>query len=473
VSLPSSRLICTGCGAKPDPADPYPFRCPNADGDGDVDHVLRRRLDLYNVRFPLEDTQRNPFLRYRRLLHAYHVAVAGGMSDEEFCELVKRLDRAIAEVDGDGFVATPFARNDELSAKLGFSARGGIWVKDETHNVSGSHKARHLFSVLLQLEVADHIGLTDPGLPPELAIASCGNAALAAAVLAAAAGRVLRVFVPEDADPAVVARLGELGAKVTFCHRSPGVAGDPTYNALLEAIAAGSLPFTCQGNLNGLAVEGGETLGYEIASDLDAAHITLDRLIVQVGGGALASACFESLRDAVELGALDAMPRIDTVQTASASPLRRAYDRVRAHLNGDPFETLDYAAHHRSEFMWPWEHEPHSIAHGILDDETYDWLAVVEAMIATGGTPLVVDEARLADANDLACDSTGIDVDPTGSSGLAGLLALRDAGLIAGDERVGVLFTGINRTSTPTRKESHNEKLSGTRHLVAQGLRTR
>ena len=94
MTLPSSRLICTGCGAKPDPADPYPFRCPNAGRDDDVDHVLRRRLDLYNVRFPLEDTQRNPFLRYRRLLHAYHAAVAGGMSDEEFCALVKRLDRA-------------------------------------------------------------------------------------------------------------------------------------------------------------------------------------------------------------------------------------------------------------------------------------------------------------------------------------------------------------------------------------------
>ena len=40
-----------------------------------------------------------------------------------------------------------------------------------------------------------------------LAIASCGNAALAAAVVARAADRRLRVFIPPDADPAVVARL--------------------------------------------------------------------------------------------------------------------------------------------------------------------------------------------------------------------------------------------------------------------------
>ena len=72
--------------------------------------------------------------------------------------------------------------------------------------------------------------------------------------------------------------------------------------------------------------------------------------------------------------------------------------------------------------------EPQSIAHGILDDETYDWLAVVEGMLATGGAPVVVDEETLARRTTLAREATGIDVDPTGSAGLAGLLALRAAG---------------------------------------------
>ena len=95
--------------------------------------------------------------------------------------------------------------------------------------------------------------------------------------------------------------------------------------------------------------------------------------------------------------------------------------------------------------MWPWEQEPHSIAHGILDDETYDWLAVVEGMLTTGGTPVVAAEEALARAHALAVDATGIDVDPTGSAGLAGLLDLRDAGAVGGDERVALLFTGVNR----------------------------
>ena len=207
---------------------------------------------------------------------------------------------------------------------------------------------------------------------------------------------MLDVFVPVDADPAVVARLKALDARVTVCPREPGVPGDPTYHRLRAALAEGALPFTCQGNENGIAVEGGFTLGYEMAAAL-AGGPALDRLVVQVGGGALASACIESIDDCVALGALPQAPRFHAVQTEGAWPLRRAFDRVAARLPADATpedvrEALSYAATHRSAFMWPWEEEPHSVAHGILDDETYDWLAVVEGMLRTGGSPVVVGE---------------------------------------------------------------------------------
>ena len=460
MTLAVSRLVCAGCEAEPDPGEPFPFRCPNS-GRGDVDHVLHRALDTTRVRFPAGDPEPNPFIRYRQLLHAYHIAAAGGIGDEDFCALVRRLDERVAAVDGHGFTVTPFGRSDELSDRLGFSATGGVWVKDETGNVSGSHKARHLFGVLVYLEVAERLGRATER--PDLAIASCGNAALAAAVVAAAGERTLRVFVPVDADPRVLHRLEELGALVTVCPRTPGVPGDPTVARLVQALAEGALPFTCQGNLNGLAVEGGETLAWEMASAAE----RIERLIVQVGGGALASACSHGFREAHALAACDPRPRIDTVQTAAAWPLKRAFDAVLAHA--DPGVLL-YASHHRSEFMWPWEQEPHSVAHGILDDETYDWLAVVDAMLTTGGTALVVDESTLERANALARGTTGIAVDPTGSSGLAGLLALREAGGVGDDERVAVLFTGVSRSDVHLDKEWRHEELSGTRHPVAQGL---
>jgi threonine synthase len=303
---------------------------------------------------------------------------------------------------------------------------------------------------LLELEVA--AALDGHGTAHgRLAIASCGNAALAAAVVAAAAGRDLEVFIPPDAHPAVVARLGALGACLTVCEREPGVPGDPTYHRLRAAVDAGAIPFTCQGNENGFAIEGGLTLGYELVTDLAATGTKLDRLFVQVGGGALASACSQGLAEARRLGAIAREPTLHPVQAEAVAPLARAHERLAHRLDTDAptDDDIAWAAHHRSAFMWPWETEPHSIAGGILDDETYDWLAVVRGTLASRGWPVVVDEATLLEANHIARTTTGIDVDPTGSAGLAGLLELRRHGRIDSDETVAVIFTGVRRDSAP------------------------
>jgi len=487
-------IACAGCGWRLPDGAPVVLRCPEARAGDDVDHVLTRGLDPTRLTFPAGD-EAGTFVRYRTLLHAYHAQRASGRSDAEVVAWIERLDTAVAEVDGRGFRETPFARSDALSDLIGFSAAGGVWVKDETGNVSGSHKARHLMGTMLEIEAAEAAEAgsvaggagtagraevaAGGGIAP-LAIASCGNAALAAAVVARAAGRELLVFIPEDADPFVVARLRDLGARIEVCPRQPGVPGDPTYHRLLAAVADGALPFTCQGNLNGLAIEGGETLGWEVVASLRAAGRHLDRLFIQVGGGALASAAIGAFMDARLLGVDVGLPRLHPVQAAGVAPLARAHDRVldalraagavpgvvagaitsgpggdagRPAVDPAPLDIEDpavagvlaAAARRRSAFMWPWEAEPRSVAGGILDDETYDWLAVVRGTLASGGTPLVVGETTLVAANDLARSATGIDVDHTGSSGLAGLLAAVTDGRVGPDESVGVLFTGVRR----------------------------
>lgn len=463
---PWSSIACAGCGWQPAGSQAYPFRCARAGRADDVDHVLVRTLDPSRVRFPTPapDDAEQPFLRYRGLLSSYHRAITGGLGDNAYRDLVRQLDQRVAEVDGHGLRPTPLRRDEEISASLGFGEPGGVWVKDETGNVAGSHKARHLFGVLLHLEVAERTGLADPASRPSLAIASCGNAALAAAVLARAGGRALRVFVPAEADSGVLRQLAELGAEVVTCPRQPGQPGDPAYLALLRDLAAGALPFTCQGNLNGLAIEGGQTLGYELASGLSMAGLDPDHLVVQVGGGALASACIAAFGEAVSLGALPAGPRVHAVQAEGGHPLERAYWRVRALLparrdaarmpgaTGMPgvpsapgvAAAVSAAASRRSGYMWPWESEPKSLAGGILDDETYDWRAVVAGLLGTGGQPVVASEAQIAAAHRLGRQA-GYLVDPTGASGLAGLLVLRASGTIGPQDRVVVLFTGRHR----------------------------
>ena len=71
--------ICGGCGTVIEASEPYPFRCPRSGDDGD--HVLRRVLDASRLSFSLEDSEPNPFVRWRGLFHAYHLATASGMSD--------------------------------------------------------------------------------------------------------------------------------------------------------------------------------------------------------------------------------------------------------------------------------------------------------------------------------------------------------------------------------------------------------
>ncbi len=460
-------IVCRGCGWTLPPGALAPYACPHA-GDA-ADHVLARVLDASGQAFPTSGDP-NPFVRYRALTYGHALALTHGMTDDAFVAIVHDLDAKVARVAGTGFVETPCFETRALSDALGLASSGGAWVKDETGNVSGSHKARHLMGLAIVGEVAIRLGLAPTGSAARLAIASCGNAALAAAVVARAWEKSLDVFIPEDASPAVVRELERHGASIRVCTRQTGVAGDPCYLAFRKAVEAGAVPFCCQGPDNGLTIEGGETLGWEIIAELERHGRKLDRLFVQVGGGALASSCIEAFRDQARVGdSRLKLPRIHAVQTSGAFPLRRAWERVAARVTtrlgldakapdavvaaamqthgaeDAVAEALHHAARHRAEFMWPWETPPSSIAHGILDDETYDWLAIVRGMIESGGFPVVVTEEELLVANELGRMHTGINVDETGSSGLAGLLALQRTGGVDPTETVGLIFSGVRR----------------------------
>jgi threonine synthase len=341
------------------------------------------------------------------------------------------LDAGLRAADGRGFRVTPLAAWPELARAAGLDQ--GLWVKDDTGNVSGSHKARHLMAVMLYLEVVEAGRLPAAAVlrGRRLAIASCGNAALAAAVVARAARRPLDVFIPPDASPAVVSRLRDLGASIAVCRRAAGEAGDPCFHRFREAVARGAIPFGVQGPENGLAVEGGRTLGWELAEGLRDLGAAPGTVYVQVGGGALASALWQGIAQAVGAGVLSRAPRLVAVQTEGCAPLARAWERLGA-------VPLAQAARARSRFMWPWETTPRSIAHGILDDETYDWWAIAEGMRATGGRPVVVGEELLLRARDLGVRHTGIRASATGTAGLAGAMASPP-----GDDGAVVLFTGV------------------------------
>ena len=422
-----SGFTCATCAEKVSVDTFAPWRCPNEKGDRH--HVLLIDGNDQHV----VESHHNPFIAFRRNMMWWQFARARGMSDERAMALVQSVDDEIVKIGGVGFTRTPMLFQSALSDRLSFESPGGVWVKDETHNVGGSQKARHLMSILLHLLVAEELGIApwaDAAARPTLAISSCGNAAIAASTLAAAAKWPIDVFIPEWAGGVVVETLTALGARINRCARqSQDPPGDPTVLRFREAVNTGSIPFSVQGPENALCLDGGRTIGWEMAQQFAQENIAaLDAVFVQVGGGAFAASVSRGLSEAGINAPLVA------VQTEGCAPLSRAWNTAQSDVN---------PAQHWTKHMWAWENEPVSLADGILDDETYDWVADVAQIQRTGGKVVVASESQVVEASGVAPQTTSIDASPTGTAGVAGLLSIRAE--LSHTARVAAVLSGVRR----------------------------
>ena len=217
-----------------------------------------------------------------------------------------------------------------------------------------------------------------------------------------------------------------------------------------DATEAGALPFCAVAAENIWTIDGGRTLAFEMIESL-AGVAELDALFVQVGGGALASSVVQGFAEAADAGVIGRLPAIYAVQTEGWA--RRCGRPGSGCRRWGPVSgwTPPWQGPRRSR-RGSWSpgrrregNTPQSIATGILDDVTYDWLPIAWGVSETGGDVVVAPEVAVAEAHRLARRWTGIAVDPTGTAGLAGLLAARRSGLVADGARVGVLFTGADR----------------------------
>ena len=115
--------------------------------------------------------------------------------------------------------------------------------------------------------------------------------------------------------------LDALGAAVTTCpRRETDPPGDPAVLRFREAVAPGRHPVQRAGAENALCLDGGRTIGWELAAAAAGRRArSLDRVVVQVGGGALAACTGWGLGPGV---------RLDTVQAERLRPLARAWWRA-------------------------------------------------------------------------------------------------------------------------------------------------
>ena len=441
------RRCCCGAAVavtrRPDTAQPFSWTVPERPPPTMiVDHVLEtgRARSMVQLRATSISTVRTPTCAFQLATwRSYAFARRQrprSVIDRAALEL-EETDRRCRRrgVPAAGFRVTAHRSTGPMPCPtaLGFSDEGGIWVKDETANVGGSHKARHLFTILASTCWSPRNarwprGAARPNGSP-LAISSCGNAAIAAAVIARAWRQRIEVFVPEWADGVVVAALMDLGARVQRCERRPGEPGDPCMARFREAVSNGAVPFGCQGPDNG-------------AHARRRAHHRLGNR--RAGAGARHARCATRRGSpGIVAHGRSARRRLDRAGCRCAVRGGARRSSVRGGRSNGAVSTAPCGTAVRSCNRGQRSQPAPPPAFSTTKPTT--GAGVAEGLRALNGVAVVANEDEIVAAHRLAHLHTSIDVDATGSAGLAGLLAARRLGIDLGGE-VATIFTGRTRT---------------------------
>jgi threonine dehydratase len=162
------------------------------------------------------------------------------------------------------------------------------WFKLEYVQHAGSFKTRGMLNRMMAAGT----------LPPAgVVAASGGNAGLAAAYAARELGVPAEVYVPETAPPVKVARLGELGARVT---QVGSEYAEAYAAAVIHAQRTGAL--FCHAYDDPDMVAGNGTLGLELRDQLADGF---DTVLVAVGGGGLAAGVAAALHGTARVVAVE------------------------------------------------------------------------------------------------------------------------------------------------------------------------
>jgi threonine synthase len=314
---------------------------------------------------------------------------------------------------------TPCFQAPVLAAHLGLSR---LVLKDDTGLPSGSLKDRAAAVVVAR---AHQLGLR------HLACASTGNAAASLAVLTARAGMTSTIFVPKAAPKAKLAQLLVHGADVVRVNGSY----DQAFDMSLKKIAENDW-YSRNCAHNPLLVEGKKTAALEMAFTLtdgfqDPVGNLPDVVLVPVGDGCIVSSVCKGFAELKVMGLIDKTPRVIGVQAAGAAPLATAWAKADgADLNGR--EILDAVKTVKAKTV------ADSISVGIPRNRVKAWRWVASS---GGGFVSVTDEA-IVEAIGLLARLAGVFAEPSGATGLAGVLAARQAGMIADGDKVAVMVTG-------------------------------
>jgi len=310
--------------------------------------------------------------------------------------------------DGIGEGATPLVETPRLAEELGVA---GLYVKDESHNPTGSVTDRGLALVAEAADRAD---------ADTLALATTGDAGQSAAAYAARAGLLSRVFVPSRTNFVNKAMINVHGGDMRVVEGRFDDARE-SYAAEREELPAtdeetwfpaGAFdsPFRHEG-IKPMYYEAVEALGWSVP----------DAVVVPVGHGTVAAGVWKAARELAELGLVDSTPRMYAAQPEGCAPVVEAVES-----GGDPE---------------PWE-VPDTVAGGLEIPDPAGGLPAAEAVRASGGAGVAVDDEDALDSAATVAQHEGLEVSVACGVAAAGAWRLRERGELAAADEVLLVNTG-------------------------------
>jgi len=300
---------------------------------------------------------------------------------------------------------TPLLPLRKLGKALGVP---GLVMKDDAMLPTGTFKAR---GAAVGVSRAAELGVTGIAMPTN------GNAGAAWAAYAARAGLRALIVMPTGSPEITRAECVAAGAELRLVG---GHIGDAA--RVVAAELPGRPGFQDASTLGEpYRLDGKKTIGFEIAEQLGWRPPGV--IVCPVGGGVAIIGIYLALLQLRELGWIGGdLPRLVAVQASGCAPIARAF-----------------AARARQSEPWP---DAKTVAFGITVPKALGDFLVLDALYATEGTAVAVDdEALLADQREIARHE-GCFICPEGAAGVTAVRRLRESGWLMGTEEVVLLNTG-------------------------------
>ncbi len=300
---------------------------------------------------------------------------------------------------------TPLLPMNRIGPALGVPR---LLMKDEGVIPTGTFKAR---GAAVGVSRAIELGVTGIAMPTN------GNAGAAWATYAARAGLASLIVMPVAAPSITRAECGATGAELYLV---AGLIGDAA--ALVSGALAARPGYQDVATLREpYRIEGKKTMSMEIAEQLG--WRLPDVIVYPTGGGVGIIGIYKAFLELRALGWISGdLPRLVAVQATGCAPIVTAFASGAAESQ-----------------PWP---DAKTVAFGITVPKALGDFLVLEALYATGGTAVAVDDdALLADQREVA-RLEGCLICPEGAACFTAVRRLRESDWLSADDEVVVLNTG-------------------------------